>query len=179
MRGVTLPPQLLHGYNYNVVVNQQHLQPQHQYQPQQQQQYQQQHQQQHQHPSASLSCLPGSREQQHPQSPGGGQQQHKPGPRPNYQNVPAIVVDQPQPPHHSGGSTRCGDSATFQRLGMRPGSHSESVVSEEAQQALETRRLALTQVGASRILVVAEDPSGAVCTLWNNIQTNTSSVCPL
>ena len=144
MRGVTLPPQLLHGYNYNVVVNQQHLQPQHQYQPQQQQQYQQQHQQQHQHPSASLSCLPGSREQQHPQSLGGGQQRHKPGPRPNYQNVPAIVVDQPQP------STRCGDSATFQRLGMRPGSHSESVVSEEAQQALETRRLALTQVAASK-----------------------------
>ena len=130
MRGVTLPPQLLHGYNYNV------------------QQYQQQYQPQP--PPASLSCVPGSREQQHPQSLGGGQQQHQPGPRPNYQNVPAIVVDQPQPPHHSGGSTRCGDSATFQRLGMRPGAHSESVVSEEAQQALETRRLALTQVGVSR-----------------------------
>ena len=142
MRGVTLPPQLLHGYNYNVVVNQQQQQPQHHYQPQHQQQHQQQYQPQH--PPASLSCLPGSREQQHPRSLGGGQQQHKPGPRPNYQNVPAIVVDQPQP------STRCGDSATFQRLGMRPGSHSESVVSEEAQQALETRRLALTQVGASK-----------------------------
>ena len=178
MRGVTLPPQLLHGYNYNVVVNQQHQQPQHPYQPQHQQQYQQ-HQCQPQHPTATLSRLPGSREQQHPQSLGGGQQQHQPGPRPNYQNVPAIVVDQPQPPHHSGASISCGDSATFQRLGMRPGSHSESVVSEEAQQALETRRIALTQVGASCISVVAEDPSGAVCTQWNNIQTNTSSVCPL
>ena len=149
MRGVTLPPQLLHGYNYNVVANQQHQPPQQQYQPQHQPQYQQQYQQQHQHPSASLSCLPGSREHQHHRSLGGGQQQHKPGPRPNYQNVPAIVVDQPQP------STRCGDSATFQRLGMRPGSHSESVVSEEAQQALETKRLALTQVSASFISVVA------------------------
>ena len=53
-----------------------------------------------------------------------------------YQNVPEIVVDQPD-------NIQCGDSATFQRLGLREAS--ESLVSEDAK-ALETRGLAMAEV---------------------------------
>ena len=57
-----------------------------------------------------------------------------------YQNVPEIVVDQPDV-----NNIQCGDSATFQRLGMSENQASESIVSSRDAKALETRRFAMTQ----------------------------------
>ena len=57
-----------------------------------------------------------------------------------YQNVPEIVVDQPDV-----NNIHCGDSATFQRLGMSENQASESIVSSRDAKALETRRFAMTQ----------------------------------
>ena len=81
-------------HQYNVVVQPQHQQQQQQHLPLLQQNV-----------TASLMGLPGSRQQQLTQQ----QQQHQQQPHP-YQNIPAIVVNQPA-------NVQCGDSATFQRLG--------------------------------------------------------------
>ena len=98
--------------HYNVVV-----------QPQQQHHLQQQQHGGGNHVTASLMGLPGSRQQHLQQQP-----------LQQYQNLPSIVVHQP-------GNVQCGNSATFQRLGMRE----ESLVSEDAKAALETSSLSPAQ----------------------------------
>merc|ERR1719347_1110074 len=83
--------------------------------------------------TASLAGLPGSRQhhQYRQQGVGRGHQ---------YENVPEIVIDHPDP-----ATVTCGDSATFQRLGMREQRQSQvTQVSSEAR-ALETQALSLVQ----------------------------------
>ena len=138
IQGVRLPPMVTP--HYNVVV-----QPNSQLQLQQQQQQQQQPNLQphgngayyNPHVATAMTGLPGSRQQLR------SHYQENPKRRPSheYQNVPEIVVDQPDV-----NNIQCGDSATFQRLGMSPNQASESIVSSKDAKALETRRFAMTQV---------------------------------
>ena len=129
--GVRLPSHH-HLPQYNVLVQ---PQPQQVYQQQQQlhqSQRSQLHPQHHHAGAGSMMGLPGSRQHYlRNQRQGVVKQQ--------YQNVPAIVVDHPHE------SVECGDSATFQRLGMRDEREvSQSQVSQEAR-ALETRSLSSVQ----------------------------------
>ena len=124
VRNVRLPPEVALQPQYNVVV-----------QPQPQQIYHQQNPQNVgnlQHGTASLVGLPGSRQQHHQYPP----QQHQHRGQGCLQNVPDIVVNQPQ-------NIQFGDSATFQRLGLSTAS--ESIVSQDAK-ALENPSLAMTQI---------------------------------
>ena len=131
IQGVRLPPVL--NPHYNVVV-----QPSHQLQLQQQQQHQPQGNGAHYNPNVTAysTALPGSKQQLRSQ----GHQVRISRPSHEYQNVPAILVEPPP-----GSDIGCGDSATFQRLGMSENQASESIVSSRDAKALETRRLALTQ----------------------------------
>ena len=131
IQGVRLPPVV--NPHYNLIV-----QPNHQLQIQQQQQQQQFHQQpQHSHANGA-SYKPNLSRQQ---SQIHYQDNQKRRPSHEYQNVPEIVVDHPDV-----NNIQCGDSATFQRLGMSENQASESIVSSSEARALETRRFAMTQV---------------------------------
>ena len=123
IQGVRLPPVV--NPHYNLIV-----QPNHQLQVQQQQQFQ---------PHSNGASYNPNLSRQQPRSHHQDNQKRRPSHE--YQNVPEIVVDHPDV-----NNIQCGDSATFQRLGMSENQASESIVSSSEAKALETRRSAMTQV---------------------------------
>ena len=128
IQGVRPPPMVTPQYNLIV-------------QPSQQQQHHSEGNRAYHNPNsaANVAGLAGTRKQYQHQSH--YQENKKRNPSHEYQNVPEIVVEQPDVDN-----IQCGDSATFQRLGMSENQGSESIVSSRDAKALETRRFALTQV---------------------------------